>query len=204
MLTAAIRPAGIFGERDTTITFKLLEHATAASAFVLRLQLGNNDNLFDFTYVGNVAYIHMLAAEALLATHARAVDDTRAIPLDYERVDGHAFNVTNDSPLYFWDMAHGLWALTDRVVLPAQIIALPESALTVVGAAMEKVYALFGKKPRLTRREVRYSCMTRYYSCEKAKTRLAYVPIVSVDEGVRRAAGYALGQAENEKAKKKE
>lgn len=201
MLTAAIRPAGIFGERDTTITFKLLEHASRASPFVLRLQLGANDNLFDFTYVGNVAHAHMLAAEALLATRARTADDARVAPLDFERVDGHAFNVTNDAPLYFWDMAHGLWALTDRYVLPRDVIVLPETALTVVGAALEKVYALFGKRPRLTRREVRYSCMTRYYSCEKAKRRLGYRPVVSVDEGVRRAAAYALGEAENVKSK---
>lgn len=52
MLTCAIRPAGIYGERDTTITFKLVEHASKASRTTLRMQVGNNNNLFDFTYVG--------------------------------------------------------------------------------------------------------------------------------------------------------
>ncbi|KAI5298665.1 erg26, C-3 sterol dehydrogenase [Ascosphaera atra] len=155
------------------------------------MQLGENCNLFDFTYVGNVALGHMLAAEALLATKKR-IEDGLAKPLDYERVDGEAFNITNDSPIYFWDMAHAIWALTGRVVEPQDAWALPEGALYAIGGALEKVYALFGKKPRLTRREVRYSCMTRYYSCNKAKLRLRYQPVVSVDEGARRAVGYAV------------
>lgn len=191
MLTVAIRPAGIYGERDTTVSHKLIEHGSKASPLVLSLQLGDNDNLFDFTYVGNIAHSHMLAAERLLATKKR--QETKSIPpLDYERVDGEAFIITNDSPVYFWDMARYIWALMDRYVEPNKVWALSEDLLTVVGAALEGVFGLFGKKPRLTRREVRYSCMTRYYSCNKAKQRLGYWPIVPLDEGVARAVGYVL------------
>ncbi|EFR02241.1 sterol-4-alpha-carboxylate 3-dehydrogenase [Nannizzia gypsea CBS 118893] len=156
MLTVAIRPAGIHGERDTTLTKKLVEHGSKASPLVLSFQLGNNDNLFDFTYVGNIAYAHMLAAELLLATMKR-IETKAVLPLDHERVDGEAFNITNDSPVYFWDMARSIWALMDRYVEPEQAWVLPEGALTVIGGILETVFGLFGKKPRLTRREVRYS-----------------------------------------------
>ncbi|KAJ5625374.1 hypothetical protein N7510_001683 [Penicillium lagena] len=191
MVTAAIRPAGIFGEKDTTLTHKMVEHGTQASSTVLKMQLGENNNLFDFTYVGNIAYAHMLAGSRLLATFAR-YEAGQGGPLDHERVDGEAFNITNDSPVYFWDMGRAIWALVGRVVEPDQVWALPEGLLGTIGGIAETVLGIFGKTPRLTRRQVRYSCMTRYFSIEKAKYRLAYLPVVTVDEGVARAVGYVI------------
>lgn len=155
------------------------------------MQLGENDNLFDFTYVGNVAYGHTLAAQRLLATYTRQ-ESGLGTPLDYERVDGEAFNITNDSPIYFWDMSRALWALTGKVVEPHEVITLSEGLLGPIGALAETVLGFFGKIPRLTRRTVRYSCMTRFYSPNKAKARLGYLPVVSVDEGAARAVGYVI------------
>ncbi|KAJ5675259.1 uncharacterized protein N7477_005193 [Penicillium maclennaniae] len=182
MVTCAVRPAGIHGEKDTTVTHKILEHGANASNTVLKLQLGTNDNLFDFTYVGNVAYAHMLAGARLLATYDR-YQSNQGGPLDHERVDGEAFNITNDSPLYFWDVTRAMWALIDRVVEPQDVWSLPEGLMLSIGGLAESVLSLFGKTPRLTRRTVRYSCMTRYYSIDKARLRLAYLPVVPVDEG---------------------
>lgn len=155
------------------------------------MQLGDNDNLFDFTYVGNIAYAHMLAGHRLLATYDR-YDAGHGALLEHERVDGEAFNITNDAPVYFWDFTRALWALIGRVVEPDQVWALPEGMLDVVGGVAETVLGLFGKTPRLTRRVVRFSCMTRYFSIEKAKYRLEYLPIVPVDEGIARAVGYVV------------
>lgn len=193
MLTCAIRPAGIYGEKDTTFTFKVLEHAAKASPFVLSLQLGQNDNLFDFTYVGNIAFAHLLAAFRLVGTKNR-LEAGQSVPLDHERVDGEAFNITNDSPVYFWDMTHAAWALAGKCVEPHQVWQLPESVLEPVGVLLEAVMGLFGKTPRMTQRMVRYSCMTRYFSCTKAKARLGYRPVVSVDEGLARAVGFVLAK----------
>jgi sterol-4alpha-carboxylate 3-dehydrogenase (decarboxylating) len=201
MLTAAIRPAGIHGEKDTTVTHKILEHGSQASDTVLRMQLGENDNLFDFTYVGNVAYGHLLAAHRLLASYELHAAG-KGGPLDYERVDGEAFNITNDSPVYFWDVTRAMWALINRVVEPEQVWALPEGLLQTVGALAETVMGMFGKTPRLTARTVRYSCMTRYYSTEKAKHRLAYLPVVPLDEGIARAVGYIVAQQQSDAGKK--
>ena len=204
MLTTALRPAGIHGERDTTLTYKLIEHATKSSHMVLTMQLGENNNLFDFTYAGNIAYAHLLAAQLLLATHDRA-STGGAAPLDYERVDGEAFNITNDSPVYFWDMARAIWSLMDRIVEPKEVWALSEGLLTVVGGLLEAGFAIFTggkKKPRLTRREVRYSCMTRFFSCEKAKMALGYLPLVPLEESVARSVGYYVERDQGIRAKK--
>ncbi|GLI75999.1 erg26, C-3 sterol dehydrogenase [Penicillium ochrochloron] len=201
MVTCAIRPAGIYGEKDTTVTYKILEHGSQASQTVLKMQLGDNDNLFDFTYVGNIAYAHMLAGHRLLASYDMYQGGQGGI-LDHERVDGEAFNITNDSPIYFWDVTRAMWALIGRVVEPNQVWALPEGLLEVVGGLAESVLGLFGKTPRLTRRVVRYSCMTRYFSIEKAKYRLAYLPIVPVDEGIARAVGYVVESQRQTEGKK--
>ncbi len=67
-------------------------------------QLGSNENLFDFTYVLNVAHAHLLASFALLQTSKLPTS-----PLDYEKVDGEAFFITNDQPVYFWDFARAVW-----------------------------------------------------------------------------------------------
>ncbi|RMJ23165.1 C-3 sterol dehydrogenase [Aspergillus sp. HF37] len=201
MLTCAVRPAGIYGEKDTTFTQKILEHSAKASQTVLRMQLGDNNNLFDFTYVGNIALAHMMAAFRLLSSYRR-YETGQGAPLDHERVDGEAFNITNDSPVYFWDMTRAAWALTGKIVEPHQVWQLSEDLVGAVGAIAETVLGIFGKTPRLTRRMVRYSCMTRYYSSEKAKFRLGYKPIVPVDEGLARAVGYVVEQQKQAGEKK--
>ncbi|KAI9368614.1 hypothetical protein BJX61DRAFT_208123 [Aspergillus egyptiacus] len=191
MLTCALRPSGIYGEKDGQVILKILEHGVNASPTVLKMQLGDNTNLFDFTYVGNVAYSHALAAFRLLVTHKR-IESGQSEPLDYERVDGEAFLITNDQPVYFWDLTHAAWALAGRVVEPNQVWELPEWLLGPIGGIAETVLGLLGRTPKLTRRTVRYSCMTRYYSCDKAKQRLGYAPLVPLDEGLARAVGFFL------------
>ncbi|KAI0259823.1 C-3 sterol dehydrogenase [Gloeopeniophorella convolvens] len=64
LLTVVLRPAGIFGPGD--------RQAVPGFAKVLKegrthFQIGDNTNLFDWTYVGNVAYAHILAADKLVA-----------------------------------------------------------------------------------------------------------------------------------------
>src|SRR5271168_4973162 len=86
LLTCAIRPAGIFGEGDTQALPSMAEIALTSKT---NFQLGTNENLFDFTYVGNIAHAHLLAAHALLATSFLTT-----APLDHEKVDGEAFIIT--------------------------------------------------------------------------------------------------------------
>lgn len=187
MLTCALRPAGIFGEADTAVSKNILHLGLTGSDLKVRLQLGDNNNLFDFTYVANVAYAHALAAHALLTSYAR-YEAGQTEPLDHERVDGEAFNITNDEPIYFWDFARGLWAHAGRVVDTSRVIPLPVGALSVVGGIVETIYGLFGKTPSLTKGQIAFSSVTRYYSCQKAMERLGYRAIVPLEEGIIRAA----------------
>jgi sterol-4alpha-carboxylate 3-dehydrogenase (decarboxylating) len=179
MLTCALRPAGIFGEGDVQITPNMLK---AYEKGQTRFQLGDNDNLFDFSYVGNVAYAHILAAVALMDTHA-----LKTTPLNNERVDGEAFFITNGEPLYFWDFARMIWGAAGDETGPEQVWVISKGVGLPLATVIEWGFWLAGGwTPNLTRQKVQYSCMTRYYSIEKAKRRLGYEPRWGMEEAVGR------------------
>lgn len=194
MLTASLRPAGIIGEGDAlAIPNMLRAYAKRQTHF----QLGANDNLFDFTYVGNVAHAHILAVLALLSTHTLAT-----LPLDTERVDGEAFFITNDSPVYFWDFARLVWKCAGDATEPKDVWVIQKDWGLAIAGVLEWGFWCVGRTPNLTRKMVNYSCMTRYYNIEKARRRLGYEPIVGLEEGVRRAVRWFEREEEVAREKK--
>jgi sterol-4alpha-carboxylate 3-dehydrogenase (decarboxylating) len=148
-----------------------------------RFQLGPNDNLFDFTYVKNIAHAHLLAAVGLLTTGTLSIT-----PLDNEKIDGEAFFITNDSPVYFWDFARSVFGEGgDKVAVdPTKIWVLGTGLALMIASIVELIFGLVGKTPNLDRDKVRFSAMTRYFNISKAKQRLGYFPIVSLEEGMKR------------------
>jgi len=164
-----------------------------APLWQLHIQLGPGDNLFDTTYVGNVALGLLLVAEALLITHQRKAQG-KADVLEHERVDGEAFIVTNDAPCYFWDITKFVWSRIGREIGGVnKIWALPEGMAQVIGALSEAFGAISGRKGKINRQTVKYSCIDRYYSCEKIKRRCGYRPVVGVEEGLARSVDWFLG-----------
>ncbi|KAI6144754.1 3-beta hydroxysteroid dehydrogenase/isomerase family-domain-containing protein [Pisolithus tinctorius] len=63
LLTVALRPAGIFGPGDRQMMAGLYQ---AYQRGQTHIQIGDNNNLFDYTYVGNIAQAHLLAADKLV------------------------------------------------------------------------------------------------------------------------------------------
>lgn len=188
-LTCAIRPSAMFGEGDVQL---LPPGLSAYYRGQTKFQIGPNENLFDFTEITNVAHAHHLALAALLATRQRE-DEGKARPLDHERVDGEAFLITNDSPVYFFDFARRCWAEAGDKTDPSQVWALSKDLGLIIAVIMEWIFFLFKMgNPNLTRQRVQYMSMTRYYNIDKAKLRLGYAPVVSMDEGVRRGVKDAL------------
>ena len=188
-LTAALRPSAMFGEGDVQL---LPPGLSAYFKGQTRIQIGKNDNLFDFTEITNVAHAHHLCLAALLATRAR-LDTDKAAPLDSEKVDGEAFLITNDSPIYFFDFARACWSAAGDKTEISQVWPLSKDVGLAIATLMGLVFWLFRLgKPNLTRQQVQYTCMTRYFNIEKAKRRLGYEPVVRLDEGVRRGVRDAL------------
>jgi sterol-4alpha-carboxylate 3-dehydrogenase (decarboxylating) len=90
-LTCAIRPSGIFGFGDLVVLPGILDAYYRGQT---KVQIGDNQNLFDFTENTNVAYAHYLAAAAL-------VRNQKSLPEDDVKIDGEAFFITNDEPQCF-------------------------------------------------------------------------------------------------------
>ncbi len=187
MLTIAIRPAGIFGEGDTQVVPGLLK---AYYGRKTKFQLGDNMNLYDFTYVGNVAYAHILATIALLNTH-----QLPTMPLDHERVDGEAFIITNGSPVYFWDFARLVWIAAGDETELSQVWTIGKGlGLQLVSLSEWLFWFAGGRKPALSWKAFNYSSMARYFNIDKAKTLLGYRPLVGMEEGVTRTVRYIQEQ----------
>ncbi|KAI9052738.1 hypothetical protein LZ554_003012 [Drepanopeziza brunnea f. sp. 'monogermtubi'] len=194
LLTCSLRPAGIFGEGDVQVLPPIINvHTTSKTGF----QLGANENLFDFTYVLNVAHAHLLAAFALVQTAKLAT-----APLDHERVDGEPFFVTNDEPCYFWDFARAVWKAAGSDKGTEHVWVIGRDVGMAIGALLEWGMWVVGRTPKLTRRQVRYSCMTRYYDCGKAKRRLGYKPLVGLQDGIARSVKYFVDEMAREGEKK--
>lgn len=163
-----------------------------------KFQVGDNNNMFDFTYVENIAHGHVLALAALLQTHRLGA----TVPLDTERVDGEAFFITNGEPVYFWDFARAVWHEAGDRLPMNKVWHMGADTMWFIGTILEWAFWMLGKTPNLTRAQVRYSTMSKYHSINKAQTRLGYQPLVSLDEGIKRGVQYILAQQKAESEKK--
>ncbi|KAI4217298.1 MAG: hypothetical protein LQ351_000607 [Letrouitia transgressa] len=182
ILTAAIRPAGIFGEADSQMIPSMIR---ALEQGKQKLQMGNNKNLFDFTYVQNVVHAHLLAAQKLLEASAPGTEIDPG-----KRVDGEAFFITNDQPCHFWDFTHAVWAEAGDRTKPEDIWVVPKALGLAIAAILEWIVWIFSvgfREPSLTRKKLRFSILTRTYNIQKAKDRLGYEPVVDLKVGIKRA-----------------
>ena len=189
MLTTAIRPAGIFGEGDQVMIKSMVDSARAGK---FRVQIGDGTNKFDFTYAGNAAHAHLLAARALL----KATASKSPVP-DSKRVDGEAFFVTNGEPVPFWDFARAIGAEAGFPVKKESVWVIPKSLGYALGTVAEYVVwaTSFGaKQATFNRASIRFTCMTRTYKIEKARERLGYEPQMGMQEGIRRGVEWCLGE----------
>ncbi|QLG73294.1 hypothetical protein HG535_0E03780 [Zygotorulaspora mrakii] len=166
-LTVALRPAGIFGPGDRQLVPGLRAVAKLGQS---KFQLGDNNNLFDWTYAGNVADSHVLAAQKLL--------DPSTAP----KVCGETFFVTNDTPAYFWALARTVWKADGHI--DKKVIVLQKPVALLAGYLSEFFSKLSGKEPGLTPFRVKIVCATRYHNISKAKDLLEYKPKVSIEEGI--------------------
>lgn len=183
MLTVSLRPSGLFGEGDPTAVKTMVD---AAAAGKYKYQIGDGKNLIDWTYAGNAAHAHILAAKALLRAYA-----SPARP-DSERVDGEAFLLTNDEPIPFWEFVRGLGAAAGYPTNPQQIQEIPVALALMIAITLEWLvwFASLGRR-QTTKLSLgmRFGCMTRTSCIDKAKTRLGYKPLVNMQEGIKRAGG---------------
>ncbi|KAI7862635.1 3-beta hydroxysteroid dehydrogenase/isomerase family-domain-containing protein [Spinellus fusiger] len=174
--TCTLRPSAIFGPGDRQLIPGMIEVCEKGQH---RFQIGNNTSLMDFTYVGNIAHAHVLAAEVL----ASAEDSPAA---------GQAFNLTNGTPVFFWDFASKVWEVYGMPMPKAKKIILSYNASMVIALLSETVSLVKGwvwdrsqLKEGMSRARIRQAMSPRYFNIDKARTLLKYEPVVGLDEGIR-------------------
>lgn len=167
--TIALRPAGIFGPGDRQLVPGLRSVAKLGQS---KFQLGDNNNLFDWTYAGNVADSHVLAAEKIL--NSETVD----------KVSGETYFITNDTPTYFWALARTVWKADGHI--DKKVIVLKRPVAILAGYLSEFFSKLLKKEPGLTPFRVKIVCAYRYHNIAKAKELLGYSPNVGIEEGIKK------------------
>ncbi|XP_076890817.1 3beta-hydroxysteroid-dehydrogenase/decarboxylase-like [Bidens hawaiensis] len=173
LLTCCIRPSSIFGPGDKLLVPSLVAAARAGKS---KFIIGNGLNMYDFTYVENVAHAHVCAERALASDGSAS-----------KKAAGEAYFITNMEPIKFWEFMSlilvGLGYERPRIKIPAYVM-MP---IAHIVERIYKVLAPYGMKvPQLTPSRIRLLSCNRTFNSAKANDRLGYSPIVTLQEGLKR------------------
>ncbi|KAF5871186.1 putative nad dependent epimerase protein [Botrytis fragariae] len=165
--TCILRPSVIMGPGDEQLIPPI--HACIAKGETPFI-IGSADNLWDITYVTNVADAHVLASENLHSHTATAA--------------GEIFFIQNNTPITFRDFSIAVWKEFGHI--PPYEVMIPQGLAWVAGLLAEAASWLTGsKESTLSRGSVNDACAIRYASGEKAKRILGYEAKVGLEEGIR-------------------
>ncbi|XP_072980235.1 3beta-hydroxysteroid-dehydrogenase/decarboxylase [Typha angustifolia] len=172
LLTCCIRPSSIFGPGDKLLVPSLVAAARAGKS---KFIIGDGNNMYDFTYVENVAYGHVCAERTL------------ASEVGTNKAAGQAYFITNMEPIKFWEF---ISLIIEGLGYERPGTKIPFSVIMPVAHAVEWTYRVFSRYgmrvPQLTPSRIRLLTCNRTFSCAKAKDQLGYEPIVTLKEGLKR------------------
>jgi nucleoside-diphosphate-sugar epimerase len=176
MRTCALRPCGMYGERDPYHISSVLR---AAQSRKLLFRFGNGKALFQHVYVGNVAHAHVLAAKSLLQPRGKA--------------SGQVYLVTDHPPRNFFDAMEPILAgLGFR--MPPRGRSIPTAVISGIAGLSEGLARIcrpvYAFSPTITRFAESMLCRDLTFSGEKAARDLGYRPIFSEEEAVARTITY--------------
>ena len=185
LLTVTLRINFAYGERDTQIIPAMLRTAEKGQT---NIQLGDNKNLVDPTYVGNIATAHLQAAKKLLASETGSLDP---------KIDGEAFNITEGDPQPFWTWARTIWRFAGDKTRLEDVIIIPRWLALSMARVIEWMFFLFTfgrvRPPvQMSVLYIRYSMNTSTYDISKARTRLGYNPVIDHEAHLKRSIAWQL------------
>ncbi|KAJ7490124.1 3-beta hydroxysteroid dehydrogenase/isomerase family-domain-containing protein [Mycena galericulata] len=185
--TVCIRPTGIFGPGDRETLIGAYESWKRGMTHV---QLGNNTNLCDKTYVGNVALALILASDKLYD------------PSLTDQVAGEVFFINNNDPRPFWSFMRSLWTGFDEIFPDhppnrKKPFVIPRTFALLLAYVMKFIGWIKGKPEQtLTPYTVKFATAAMYFTGVKAQRVLGYEPEVGVDEGIKKTMAWFKAEKE--------
>ncbi|KAL8952408.1 MAG: hypothetical protein Q9222_001685 [Ikaeria aurantiellina] len=164
MPTCALRPSVVFGPGDRQIIPSL--YACIAKGET-PFTIGDGLNMWDLTYVDNVADAHVLAVENLLLTKTAA---------------GQPILISNEQPVPFRDFCLAVWAEFGHH--PPFEVKIPVALATIVGRCAEWATWLTGTQSTLSRGSIKDACQVRYCDGVKARYILGYKARIGIEEAI--------------------
>jgi sterol-4alpha-carboxylate 3-dehydrogenase (decarboxylating) len=181
LATCAVRPCGMYGERDPYHVANVLEIVKQGS---LPFRPGDGSARFQHVYVGNVAHAHLLALRQILAPESG--------------ISGEAWFITDDTPaVNFFDFMDPILEALGYA-LPPRSRRVPYPVMLTLGAATEAAAFLcrpfFRFQPTLTRSSVRFVCHDHTFDGSKARRQLGYTPAYEEGESIERTIAWWRSQ----------
>lgn len=182
--TATIRPTAMYGEGDKQMIGEPLRVLKNGQQ---NIWLGYNKTDLDVVYVGHVAEAHILAAKGLIS----GISDSNA-----PKVEGEAFNITDDQPHNPWDFFSMIWAAAGDKTPRSKVWMLPPWLVLFLAIFAEFWTWFFSggrKRPTdLVKERVEFVLYTRTYDITKARERLGFKPWVNQKDAIQRAVDWQL------------
>ena len=159
--TIALRPRAIIGAEDTVIFPRILEAHKKGKLKII----GNGKNSCDLTCVRNVIEAIICCINAPMSSY------------------GQAYNITDGTPLLFWESLN--YALTALDLVPPSK-KIPLSLAFFAAGLVEIKSRLFKSlnEPSLTKYGVGILAKSMTLDISKAKKQLNYIPVMSTREGI--------------------
>ncbi|KLU86126.1 C-3 sterol dehydrogenase/C-4 decarboxylase [Magnaporthiopsis poae ATCC 64411] len=192
--TASLVLAHMYGERDSQMLRTMLDTTALPGAPFVRI--GDGTNLIEVVDVANAAAALRLAAKALL-------DPARAAG----RVDGEAFNVSDDHPVLFWHHVRVMYDAAQRHYgTPGEprVFVLPGWFMWTIVWIVDwvlRIFTLGRVRPpvSLSKLALLYALYTHTYSTRKIRERLGFKPVSDHDAVIAAAVERELKRRDAEK-----
>ncbi|MCB0331946.1 MAG: NAD-dependent epimerase/dehydratase family protein, partial [Bdellovibrionales bacterium] len=176
LFTCALRPHLIWGPGDTNLIPTVLVKARSGRL----MQIGQGNNLVDFSYIKDCVHAHLCAA--------RALDENPASR-------GQAYFISQGEPTLLWEW---IGEILDRNGIAPITRTVPSRIATVI-AGFAEFFARCSPieiEPFLTKFLVSEMSTSHYFCIEKAKRLLGYVPQYTMAEAMEETfAGQVLCEA---------
>jgi nucleoside-diphosphate-sugar epimerase len=166
-----VRPGTFFGPGDRLHFGRMADRLASDKAVIV----GSGDNALPFVYVSDVVHGLLLS-------------------LDRDCAVGEAYNITTDRPL---TQVQFLRTIGCAIGAGPPRVAVPYRALYAGAYVAEKLWAAahLSGPPLVTRLGVKLFGTDNRHAIDKARAELGYEPRVSLEEGIRLAGAWYLGQS---------